>query len=89
MTLTKLQQRHDRRKREKLRKQYLRDRLKEPMFPLAESLANALGDIAPGTPLTAPELQRCLRRVADIRAGKARRSGWLEVMESLNAKQRA
>jgi hypothetical protein len=48
--------------------------MKEPQFPLAESLANELGDIEPGTPITMREFQRCLFRIADIRAGKIKKS---------------
>jgi len=74
--LTRSQRRNRLRRRARSRRinQYLIDRQKEPMFPLAESLANELGDIAPGTPVTMPEFQRCLYRIAEIRAGKIKRS---------------
>jgi hypothetical protein len=51
---------------------YLRDREKEPMFPLAESLANELGDIEAGTLITQAEFKRCLWRLADLRAGRVK-----------------
>jgi hypothetical protein len=52
---------------------YLIDRQKQPMFPLAEALANELGDIPAGTMITQAEFKRCLWRLADIRAGKVKR----------------
>jgi hypothetical protein len=69
-------QRHNRRKRadrKKRREQYVLDRMKEPQFPLAKSIADELGDIEPGTPITMREFQRCLFRIADIRAGRVKR----------------
>ena len=54
--------------------EYLIERQKEPMFPIAEKLANELGDIAPGTMITMREFTKCLWRLADIRAGKVQRS---------------
>jgi hypothetical protein len=77
-------------KRRLKREKYMKDREKLPQFPLAESLANELGDIAPNTMLTMPEFKRCLWRLADIRAGKVRRSTRNEQNERAerNAKQR-
>jgi hypothetical protein len=70
---------------------YMRDREKLPMFPLAKSIADELGDIREGTLITMPEFQRCLYRIADIRAGKVRKSTRNEQDERAerNAKQRA
>lgn len=76
MKLTK-NQRSNRRKRAKRRmktEQYLRDRQNLPMFPIAEDLANELGDVAPGTLITAREYKRCCLRIAAIRSGKVKRS---------------
>jgi hypothetical protein len=85
MTLTK-SQRHNRRnraKRKMKREQYLIDRMKEQQFPLAECLANELGDIEAGTPITMREFQRCLYRIADIRAGRVKRPTRNEKLERL------
>jgi hypothetical protein len=41
-----------------------------PTFPLCESIAIELGDVPPNTPVTLAMFQRCLFRLADIRAGK-------------------
>ena len=92
MQLTR-SQRHNRRQRadrKKRREQYMIDREKLPMFPLEKSLADQLGDIEPGTPLTMPEFKRCLWRLADIRAGKVKRSTRNEENERAerNAKRR-
>ena len=73
-TKTLRNNRRNRAKRKLRREQYLRDRMQETQFPLAESLANELGDIAPGTMLTMREFQRCLYRIADIRAGRVKKS---------------
>jgi hypothetical protein len=51
---------------------YLQDRQSETMFPLAKNLADELGDIEAGTPITMSEFQRCLWRLADIRAGRVK-----------------
>jgi hypothetical protein len=42
-----------------------------PMFPLAKSIADELGepDLA-GEPITLAEFKRCLYRLADLRSGK-------------------
>ena len=85
--------RNNRRQREKRRlrrEQYMLDRLKEPMFPLEKSIADAIGDIEPGTLLTLPELKRCLQRIEDIRSGKVKRSNRNEENERAerNAKKR-
>jgi hypothetical protein len=42
-------------------------------FPLAKSLANELGDVPAGTPVTMAMFQRCLYRLADIRSGRVKR----------------
>ena len=76
MELTKTQ-RHNRRKRavrQRKINQYLIDRQKETQFPLAKSLADELGDIAPGTMITMREFQCCLYRLAEIRAGRVKKS---------------
>jgi hypothetical protein len=76
MFLTKSRH-HNRRKhaaRQRKMKQYLIDREKEPMFPIPENLANALGDIAPREWITQREYVRCLARLEDIRAGLIKRS---------------
>jgi len=83
MTLTKTQ-RDNRRKRTKRKiktEQYLRDRQKEPMFPLSEVLANELGDVAPGTLITMREYKCCCLRIAAIRAGKVKKSTRNERLE--------
>ncbi len=75
MPLTK-SQRNNRRKRAANRRkveQYLIDRQKETMFPLAESLASELGDLEAGTLITMREFQRVLYRIADIRSGKIKK----------------
>jgi len=75
-TLSKTQ-RDNRRKRAKRKiktEQYLRDRQKEPMFPIEESLANELGDVAPGTMITMREYKRCCLRIAAIRSGTVKKS---------------
>jgi hypothetical protein len=57
--------------------------MKEPQFPLAKSIADELGDIPAGTMLTLPEFQRCLWRLADIRAGRVKKSNRNEKWERL------
>src|SRR5258706_10257889 len=49
-----------------------RNRIAEggPTFPLAASLADKLGDVPPGLPVTMAMFQRCLHRLADIKSGK-------------------
>jgi hypothetical protein len=76
MEFTKTQRRNRRKRATRQRKinQYLIDREKETQFPLAKSLADELGDIAPGTPVTMKEFQLCLYRLADIRSGKIKKS---------------
>jgi len=43
------------------------------MFPLAKSLADELGDVPAGTPVTLAMFQRCLYRLADIRSGRVKK----------------
>ena len=52
-----------------------RNRIEEggPTFPLAASLADKLGDVPPGLPVTMAMFQRCLHRLADIKAGRVQR----------------
>ena len=40
------------------------------MFPLAKSIADELGDVPAGTPVTLAMFQRCLYRLSDLRSGK-------------------
>jgi hypothetical protein len=42
-------------------------------FPLAKSLADELGDVPEGTPVTMAMFQRCLYRLADIRSGRVKK----------------
>jgi hypothetical protein len=42
-------------------------------FPLAKSLADELGDVPAGTPVTMAMFQRCLYRLADIRSGRVKK----------------
>jgi len=42
-------------------------------FPLAKSLADELGDVPAGTPVTMAMFQRCLYRLADLRSGRVKR----------------
>jgi hypothetical protein len=44
-----------------------------PMFPLAKALADELGDVPPGEPITLAEFQRCLYRLADLRSGRVKK----------------
>jgi hypothetical protein len=39
-------------------------------FPLAKSLADELGDVPAGTPVTLAMFRRCLFRLADLRSSK-------------------
>ena len=64
----------DRAKRRLKREKYMRDREKLPMFPLAKVLADELGDIPEATLITQPEFKRVLFRIADIRAGRIKKS---------------
>jgi hypothetical protein len=42
-------------------------------FPLAKSIADELGDVPEGTPVTMAMFQRCLYRLADIRSGRVKK----------------
>jgi hypothetical protein len=42
-------------------------------FPLAKSLADELGDVPAGTPVTMAMFQRCLYRLADLRSGRVKK----------------
>lgn len=44
-----------------------------PMFPLAKSIADELGDVPAGEPITLAEFRRCLFRLADLRSGRAKK----------------
>jgi hypothetical protein len=44
-----------------------------PMFPLSADLAEQLGDVPEGTPVTMAMFQRCLYRLADIRSGRVKK----------------
>ena len=56
----------------KVRK-YLRDRKRELMVPLPKSLADTLGDIRHGTPITIKEWAKCVERASLIEAGVIKR----------------
>ena len=42
-------------------------------FPLAKAIADELGDVPEGTPVTMAMFQRCLYRLADIRSGRVQK----------------
>lgn len=54
-------------------RKYLKDRKKELMVPLPKSLADTLGDIKHGTPVTVREWAICCERASLIEAGVIKR----------------
>jgi hypothetical protein len=76
----------NRRRQRKIAK-YLRDREREPQFPLPANIADGLGDLPPGQMVTAREYARCLARLEDILAGRIKRSTRNERLGVQNAKQ--
>ena len=55
-----------------------------PMFPLAKSLADELGEPElAGEPITLAEFRRCLFRLADIRSGKVQKPNTAHSADSI------
>jgi hypothetical protein len=54
-----------------------------PMFPLAKSIADELGDVPAGEPITLAEFRRCLWRLADIRSGRVKKPNTAHSADSI------